>query len=700
MKRNKLPQILLSVAVALLAIVLALGTSCTSSSKTEGTQIPTAPDTYEATSDLLGFYENNIHGFSIHYPQEWETQKNGTGQAVFTINNPGNSCVVQVFVESQWQSSSANDLADTAFNDITQKLIAFDIVSEGKINLGDATGYEYFFTGIEGDTTLNSKLISVLRKPQAYVILAACKTDIYDLVATTIDDIVYSFRLEEPLTIAMSDENTLFLYNTGPATLDPALMRDTTSARFGLEIFSGLVMLDPDLQVVPDIAERWEISDDGTEYTFYLRQNAAFHDGKLITADDFKFSLERACDPQTASNTAATYLSDIVGVAQKLAGQATEIAGIEVIDDYTLQITIDAPKSYFLAKLVHPVSFVVDQSEVNSDEEWWLRPNGSGPFKLMEWSEDELLILERNELYYGEIPKLQNVVFRLWSGVPMVMYENEEIDINPYVSTNDIERVLDPSNPLNDELVTTPEFSLWYIGFNTAKPPFDDPKIRQAFSYAVDKDKILELLLKDMVLRADSIIPPGMPGYNEQVEGLGFDPEKAIELIQQSSYGSVSDLPPIVFTTAGIGQISPINEAIIGMWQQYLGVNITIRQIEPDDYTYNLPEEKDNLFDLGWVADYPDPQNFLDVLFHSNAKDNIGEYSNPDIDALLESAGKEADAAIRLSMYQKIEQMLIDDAAFLPLYFGIDYTLVKPHVKGYVPSSVPISWLKYVSVER
>ena len=698
MQHNKILMTFTQATVVLLLVTLVLtGGACSSGSDTDKPkQQPTRTTTI--TEELTGLYESSVHGFSIHYPPDWDTETNGTGEAVFTIHNPSSSCVVQIFFESQWQTSSVDELADTAINDIKQKLTAFNLSSENSIQLGDIDAYEYSFTGVEAGTALKSKLVSVLRENQAFIILAACKEDIYDLVEETVDNIIYSFRLEEPLSLSMSDEDTLFLYSTGPTTLDPALMRDTTSAYFIAEIFSGLVTLNQDLQVVPDIAERWETSDDGKTYTFYLRENARFHDGKVITANDFKYSLERACDPETDSQTAATYLGDIVGVNEKLAGQTSEIAGVKVIEDHILQITIDAPKSYFLAKLVYATSFVVDRDNVASGDEWWYRPNGSGPFKLKEWIEDELLVLERNDLFYSEISKLQNAVFRLWSGVPMIMYENGEIDIT-YVSAGNIERVLDPSNPLNDELITTPELSLWYIGFNTTKPPFDDPKIRQAFSHAVDKDKIIELLFKDMVKQADGILPPGMPGYNERLQGLDFDPEKAMDLIQQSTYGSVSNLPEITLTTAGIGQVSPVFEAIIDMWQQHLGVNISIRQMEPDTYTYQLKEEKDELFDIGWIADYPDPQNFLDVLFHSNAENNPGEYANPDVDALLEAAGRETDPAIRLTMYQEVEQMLVDDAACLPLFFGIDYSLVKPYVKGFVPTSVPIPWLKYISIE-
>ena len=213
----------------------------------------------------------------------------------------------------------------------------------------------------------------------------------------------------------------------------------------------------------------------------------------------------------------------------------------------------------------------------------------------------------------------------------MTMYENGKIDVTD-VYLGDIERVLDPSNPLHEELSIVPGFSLYYIGFNTARPPFDDAKIRQAFSYAIDKDKIIDLVLKGVVSKAEGILPPGMPGYNENIKGLDFNVELAQKLIAESKYGNVSNLPPITLTTAGMGAASSIEAALVDMWQHNLGVNVEIRQLSPDRYPYEIMDEKDEMFVQSWGADYPDPQNFLDILFHSGTKDNVGEYSNPEVD--------------------------------------------------------------------
>lgn len=382
-----------------------------------------------------------------------------------------------------------------------------------------------------------------------------------------------------------------------------------------------------------------------------------------------------------------------------LAGTATEISGVRVIDDYTLQVTIDAPKAYFLSKLTYPTAFVVDRANVQPDRNWWHHPNGTGSFKLSQWEENSLLVLEKNELYYGEIAKVDFVVFHLWAGVPMNLYETSEIDVAG-VSLSYIDKVTDTAGPFSQNLQITPELSFYYIGFNTTKPPFDDADIRRAFSQAIDKDKLVSLVFRDMMQPANGILPPGMPGYNEALSGLDFDIAGAKELIASSMYGDVSQLPPITITTMGQGgAISSDLEAIINEWRHNLGVEVKVRQLEPERFLYHLMEEKDEMFYMGWVADYPHPQDFLEILFHSGADNNHGEYSNPEVDALLEKAGVEQDGELSLALYQQAEQKLVTDAACLPLWFGQNYILVKPYVKGYDLDPSGIVLLNKVSIE-
>ncbi|UCB44204.1 MAG: peptide ABC transporter substrate-binding protein [Dehalococcoidales bacterium] len=494
-------------------------------------------------------------------------------------------------------------------------------------------------------------------------------------------------------------QGSLSLYGIDPMTLDPAISGEMTSHEYITQIFSGLVRLGDDLEPEPDIAEKWTVSSDGMTYRFYLRRGVTFHDGREVKAEDFVYSWERACNPETGSQTAAAFLGDIVGAKAVLAGETQEISGIRALNDYTLEVTIDVPRSYFLYKLTYPTTFVVDRVNVESGEDWWHNPNGTGPFKLQEWNQYQLLTLERNESFYGTVAGVESVVYHLWAGIPMNLYETGEIDVTG-VSLPYIDRVTDETGPFYSELLVVPRMSFIYIGFNADEPPFDDVNVRRAFTQALDKAKLVRLVYRDMMEPADGILPPGILGYNEALSGLDFDVEEALASIRASRYGSVSALPPITITTMGWGgSIGSDLEAIVHEWRQNLGVEVKVRQLEPEFFLYNLKEEKDEMYYLGWIADYPHPQDFLDILFQSEAKQNYGEYSNPEVDALLAAAGTELDMDRSLELYQQIEQILVDDAACLPLWFEENYVLVKPHVNGYVMNVLGLANLNLVSVE-
>ena len=488
-----------------------------------------------------------------------------------------------------------------------------------------------------------------------------------------------------------------------PPTLDPHLTSDTTSAFLVVEIFSGLVTLSTDLQLVPDIAERWNISNDGLVYTFFLRPEAKFHDGKRVTAHDFKWSMERASSPDTASPVADTYLNDIVGAEDVFEGRATEISGITVIDDHTLQITIDAPKAYFLAKMTYPTAYVLDQENVESGgRNWFDNPNGTGPFRLKEYKIGERMVFERNELYYREPASLDSIVMNLAGGQAMAMYENDEIDITG-VGLFDLDRVLDPENSLNRELVVAPpDFNISYIGFNTSMPPFDDLNFRLALNHAIDKELIAKEVLSDLVVPAYGILPPGFPAYNPGIQGLRFDPALAQQLLADSRYANPDSRPPIVISVPGTGGTIGLDlEVILEMWRQVLDVEVEIQQEEWATYLQDLNRSRFQAFaGIGWEADYPDPQDFLDILFHSESSINHGDYSNPEVDSILEEARVEQDVVRRTALYRQAEKLIIHDAAWVPLWYqGERYALIKPYVKGYELTPMIIPKLRQVFFE-
>jgi oligopeptide transport system substrate-binding protein len=482
--------------------------------------------------------------------------------------------------------------------------------------------------------------------------------------------------------------------STNPRSFDPA----TTISAGDKRVFSGLVSFDPSLNLTPDLAERWDISEDGTVYTFYLQSNAKFHDGRPVTAQDVVYSWERAADPALASDTVLTYLGDIVGVSEMAAGEVDHISGLKIIDDHTLQVTIDAPKPYFLLKLTFATASVLDKANVESGEEWYRKPNGTGPYKLIEWKRFERKVYEANKDFYLGAPSIPYIVVQLYSGEGQRLYEAGEIDITGIYS---IERFTDPTEPLHNELLTGVDLCTLYMVFDTTQPPFDDVNVRKAFSMAFNQQKYIDVVLGGYDLPAQGLYPPGLPGFNVNLKGLPYDPEQARQLLTASKYGGPAGLPPIVFTDSGIGSyVSGDVAAMAEMWEQELGVTITVENLEPNYYYDQIyAGNHGQLIRGGWCADYPDPENFADVLFHTGSSQNNGGYSNPELDALLEAARIERDVNKRIAIYQQAEQIIVDDAAALFTSYSLSYQLVKPYVKGYVFTPIDIPIERYMWLE-
>lgn len=495
-------------------------------------------------------------------------------------------------------------------------------------------------------------------------------------------------------------EGELRLPGDDPLTLDPALVTDVTSAIYIVELYGGLVTLDRDLKIQPDIAKEWTVSPDGLVYTFKLRDDVVFsQSGRRVTAQDFKYSMERAANPKTDSPTADTYLGDIKGAKDMIRGSAQEIAGVRVIDQYTLEITIDAPKPYFLAKLTYPTAYVVNKDQVDRDRTWTRRPDGTGPFKLQEWKISERVVLVPNERYHGNPkPSIKKVTYNLAGGSSLTQYENGEIDLAG-VGVTDIERIRDKGDRLNKEFIEKPDMTTSYLAFNTKQPPFDDPKVRQAFGMAIDKKRIVEVVLKNIVPAAEGILPPGMPGYNAEIKGLPYDPARAKQLLQESKYQG--RLPRVVLTLSGQGQnVGPVIEATLEMWKTNLGVEVEVEQVETATFFQDVRRNKYQMWELGWAADYPDPENFLDIHFYSKSRQNETQYENRQVDTLIEQARTEQNPEKRIQIYNEIERMLVQDAPWVPLFYGNSALLVKPQLKGYKATGLVVPMLKYLSLER
>jgi oligopeptide transport system substrate-binding protein len=550
------------------------------------TPAPTARPLAEAKEEA-GRYQNDLLGLSLQYPASWQAtpfEEMGIQELLITSSDEEFMMLMMSMdpgVEEDLQNYYAEFIDAMAVNfgfetfewetDGEQVALGGAVDALQAIGKGTAPDTEedvyievlgaqhgnrvffFIFVGLEENISENPQLLESLRE---------------------------NIQITSPRPYGVDRENALFLASSEPETLDPAKWEGSAGGIIG-DLFSGLVQLDTNLQPIPDLADHWDVSADGTVYTFHLRKDVMFHNGKPFTAQDVVFSWNRACSPDTESNTAPTYLGDIQGVPEVINGEASEISGLQIIDDYTLQVTLDAPKAYFLSKLAYPSSWIVDSYTVSEIEE---RPNGTGPFKLAKHDEDEVIILTRNANYHRGFVSLEYLVYMLYQGYPIRLYEAGDIDF-----TGIDEDLLDRANDPNDPLYGTvyPEASLCtsYFILDVSRPPFDDPLVRKAFALAIDKQHYNDVVQEGKGVVAEGLYPPGLPGYNAEIKSEDYDPVKAQEALESSSYAGSANLPEIVFTTSGAGaDLSSSDALVIQMWEETLGVEITVEQIDYDSY--------------------------------------------------------------------------------------------------------------------
>ena len=403
-----------------------------------------------------------------------------------------------------------------------------DIYEEYPVSLGpDTTGFRTVFEW-NGELGIKEGWTGVLRGRQDFVIRAYGTTTDFDRLRDTVDEIIGTFTLMPPDPTRAASDDIFVLLSEEPATLDPALHTGPITGPLNA-LFGGLVRLDSDMNVIPDIAQDWSVSEDGTVYTFNLRYTAYFHNGDWVTTEDVVYSWERATDPETGSPTARVYLGDIAGVREKLAGETDEISGVEALDMFTLRVTLTKPRRTFLQKLTHPVASVVDRSNAEAGD-LAERPNGTGPFNFVAWGKGQGLVLGRSRGYHLERPQLRGVVYRFDVDDPLSVYPSEQIDVVS-VPLAHIDRARDPRDDLYADHVSVPTFCTHYLAFDTTVPPFDDVRVRQAFALALDVDKLVSVTMKGTVDRAYTLLPPGIPGHNEALKAGPSIPEVARSLL-------------------------------------------------------------------------------------------------------------------------------------------------------------------------
>ena len=496
------------------------------------------------------------------------------------------------------------------------------------------------------------------------------------------------------------DGNSLIVPGDDPSSvLDPIQVGDVSTSEYVVELFGGLVTLDQDLKVQPDLAKEMpSVSNDGKTYTFKLRDNVTFHNSQRVTAEDFKYSIERAADPTNASPTVLAYLGNIVGVKDRFQNKAASVAGVKVIDQTTIQIDLVEPSDFFLSELTYPVAYVVDKKQIESNpRNWTQKPTGTGPFKLKEFKPAEKIVLVKNDRYHLGAPKLDEVVFELAGGNIVTRYENDEIHIGGVLSSQ-LDSVKGGQSPFSDDYREVPEMAVFYFTLNPQKAPFDDIKVRQAFAMTIDRENINTVLLYNAYRVADGFLPPEMPGYSESVKSYPYDPAKAKQLLQESKYKGT--LPRVILTYSGSGAAAPdLLVAIQKGWSDELGVEIELQSVDSAAY---LREQRKGQFQMqsdGWSADYPDPEDFLGKLFASDSPLNYVKYNNAEVDALLKEAKIGQDRTKRFSLYAQAEQKILDDATVIPTFWPVAHQLVKPCVKGLPAAPMTISKYRYVEIK-
>ena len=495
-----------------------------------------------------------------------------------------------------------------------------------------------------------------------------------------------------PETFSEEDKDGGAFYGrlgSNPPDLDPAHSTDTTSSRVVRNVFDGLVKYNKNLEVEPAVAKSWESSQNGTEWTFHLREGVKFHHGREVKASDVVYSFSRLLDPQTKSERAWLF-ENVVGAKSFQDGKADSVKGLTAVDEYTVKISLKEPFAPFLSMLCMENAAIVPQEIIEEKgEQFGQHPVGTGPFEFKSWKQDSKLVLTKNEDYYETgRPYLDRVVYRIIVEGTSAFPEYEQGNIYQFdsdIPDGQMKRVMDSEGEFADHYQQIDRLGTYYLAINNQKEPFDSKKVRKAMNYAVNKEVIAKVVRNGTVNPASGILPPGMPGYNPDLKGYPHDLEKAKDLLKEAGYPD--GLPgeyKIIYNTSKKHQRNL--EAIQRNLKQ-IGINVKLVNMDWGTVLDKADHGNFTLMRMGWIADYPDPDNFLHVLFHSKnagAGGNYAFYKNKAIDKKLEKARKMDRGEERLSLYQEIEEEIMNDAPWVPIYYYSTPVLVQPYVHNYV----------------
>jgi oligopeptide transport system substrate-binding protein len=509
---------------------------------------------------------------------------------------------------------------------------------------------------------------------------------------------------------ALAKELNYNLY-TEPPTIDPALSTDTTSVQCVELLFLGLTDFDDEtLEVIPELATEWSASADGLTWTFKMRDDVSWvhYDPatkkvtkqRPVTAHDVVYGVQRTLNPETASDYA--YVDYIIKNAEAVnTGESTDLdsIGVRAIDDYTVEFTLEQAAGYFPGIAGMWVNRPQPREAIEAGGDTWTEPGTiwtNGPYVLDTWEHENRMVMMKNPEYYdAEDVSIEQVNFFMVNedSTAFAMYENGELDV-ANAPLDDIDRIKADAT-LSEELYIAPSLCTYYYGFNTTKPPFDNPLVRQAFSYAVDRQKLIDTVTKGEQRPAKSLACPGIFGSvadNDDFVGISFDPDKAQELLTEAGYPDGQGLPEVtlMFNTSEGHQ--KIAEFMQQSWKENLGVEVKLANQEWAVYLDTLDEDAPQIYRNGWCADYPDANNWLLEVFHPTKSQNNPKWdpASPGAQAYMkavEDAAASSDPDERQALYFEAEKILtVDEAIIIPIYYYTSVVCTKPYVeRSYAP---------------
>ena len=469
---------------------------------------------------------------------------------------------------------------------------------------------------------------------------------------------------------------------SNPKTLDPALSIDMYAVTVIQQIFDGLVQFDKDLSVIPAIAKSWKISRDSLTYTFYLREDVKFHNGRAVTSDDFIYSFTRIINPKTKS-PAAIFLDRVLGFREFKEGKADHVRGLKSQGKYIFEIKLSEPYSPFLSVLGMNKFKVVPKEEVEKLVDFGKSPVGTGPFKFVSMKEGEEIVLEANSDYFEGRPYLDKVTFSIFHGVfrEKILKEFTEGNLEEsFIPPEEIENVVREKRYI---FLQKPTLSLRLYGFNLLSKPLDNKKVRKAINFAINKKSIISEIHKNQFNLAKGILPPGMPGYDPMKNLYPYKETQATNLLSEAGFPKGKGLQPLEVWSGSKSEVAERELNEIKSQLNKIGIQATIHfETNWPNFVSLLTTNKAPVFIYAWYADFPDPDNFLGVLFHSKSKYNYMNYNNPEVDRLLDKAKTERDYLKRMEMYRKIEGIVLEDAPIVPMVNNLFQMAYQSYVRG------------------